>query len=537
MLDRRHFLKIGFGTTSAILLPGCCPKSKQIVYTQDTKPIWKSNFYPLSPNKISLAQAPRPMIDTHVHIFNASDLQVAGFLSGPIAYSFTNNTALISIIRKLAKPIEVISQSMAISAKDEFEFLNEQSNKSLQSVEKSLENKSNEIREEAIDKLYKAIKGKKVEAEINDYLRSSNGLLSSSSKQIYIEFSKDFLNEAYDLDSNLTENKNTFGDSQFGLGEVLGFIFKLLKMRFTNLKTYQKFYSEQPGSITVTSCYASIVDFDYWIGRCDHTYSSLDDQVKVMEKISELSGGYMTPMVAYNPLTDIKENGASLDLVSRAIKNHNFAGVKIYPPMGFFPYGNATSPNYPTDAVRVDLKQLDERLNALYKLCKDLKVPVMAHSNESMGRLPSHDILGGPEGWSAVFSQSQNHGLKINLAHFGGEEGGGSGEDGWTAKFIDLMKQPGSEGIYGDLGFWYEVVSKSGDAVERLKKHLSIPLSNGETVADRVMFGSDWSMIATQKGWQTYASAFNDAMKDLDSETINKIYYQNAEKLFSRTMP
>ena len=536
MISRRNFLSLSLGT-SVISLSGCCIPSKSIEYDGDIKPLWENAYFPLAPNFITpLAASYRPLTDVHCHIFNASDLQVAGFLSGPIAYSFTNNRKLVSIIRGLAKPIEFVAKRLAISAKDEFDFLFTLPNNGLISTQTVLDQKSISNRTKAAEVLFKRIRGKKVETEINDYLNASGGAFNVLSNKNHAVVSEEFLLDAFDPNTQFSDGVEPFGKSQFGIKEVLGFMGKLLSMRYTNLNTYKAAYSENPNQIAVTNCYASIVDFDYWIGKCDHTHSRLHDQVLVMEKISELSGGYMKPLVAYNPLTDIKQNGASLKLVRNAIENHGFVGVKMYPPMGYFPGGNASNPNYPTDAKKTDLTKIDSKLNGLYALCRELKVPVMAHSNESMGRLPSHDILGGPEGWEAVFSLSENHGTKVNLGHFGGQDGGGKGDGSWTRKFVDLMAKPGSEGINGDLGYWYEIVSKDGDAIERLKAHLNTSLSGGDTVADRVMFGSDWSMISTQKGWESYAKAFHEAVgAGLESEVLDKIYFKNAQRLFSRT--
>lgn len=535
MINRRNFLSVSLGT-GLLGLSGCCIPSKSIKYDGDIKPLWKNEYFPLAPSFVAPLAAPyRPLIDVHCHIFNASDLQVAGFLSGPIAYSFTNDKKLVSIIRGLAKPVEFVAKRLAISAKDEFDYLLTLPNKSLAAAQKALDDGSRQDLQEAAKKLFKNIRGKKIETEINEYLNASGGAFSLLSNKNHNVVSEELLLDAFDPNTKFRGGDKPFGKSQFGIEEVLYFLGKLLSKRYTNLNTYKAAYSETPDQIAVTNCYASIVDFDYWIGKCDHTHSKLRDQVLVMEKISELSGGYMKPLVAYNPLTDIKENGASYELVRDAIENHSFVGVKMYPPMGFFPGGNATNSNYPTDAKKTDLHEIDRRLDDLYDLCRKFDVPVMAHSNESMGRLPSHDVLGGPEGWEAVFSRSENHGTKVNLGHFGGQNGGGTSDGNWTERFVDLMSKPGSEGIYGDLGYWYEVVSRDGDAVDRLKELLDTPLHGGDTVADRVMFGSDWSMISTQKGWKTYAKAFHEEMQaKLKPEVLDKIYFLNAQRLFTR---
>ena len=70
------------------------------------------------------------------------------------------------------------------------------------------------------------------------------------------------------------------------------------------------------------------------------------------------------------------------------------------------------------------------------------------------------------------------------------------GRSAWA----QLMTRANGDRMFGDLGYWSElrcVVVGSAQceaAVRRLLSALSLPLANGEKVADRVMFGSDWLM-------------------------------------------
>ena len=82
----------------------------------------------------------------------------------------------------------------------------------------------------------------------------------------------------------------------------------------------------------------------------------------------------------------------------------------------------------------------------------------------------------------------------IDAGHFGG----GTGST-WTKEFAGLMSEFPNVPLYGDLGYWDELMcasdaEKCADARTRLKEVLGIKVG-AETVADRVMFGSDWLML------------------------------------------
>lgn len=69
---------------------------------------------------------------------------------------------------------------------------------------------------------------------------------------------------------------------------------------------------------------------------------------------------------------------------------------------------------------------------------------------------------------------------------------------------------PGSL-VFGDIGYWAELrcaqvgALRCEAALERLKSVRVVPLGNGERVADRLMFGSDWLMLSRENADVTTA--------------------------------
>ena len=226
-----------------------------------------------------------------------------------------------------------------------------------------------------------------------------------------------------------------------------------------------------------------------------------------------LSNGFLMPLVAYNPWVDIQENDASLKTVEWAVKEHGCVGVKIYPPMGFYPYGNEGNPLNGSTEPRPNLKALDEKLAQFFAKCEELDVPVMAHANDSNGRDALHDQLAGVKGWGLLDRLPNLKSLYVNAGHFGGAQVHGS--DDWTADFAALMNSAKQLTLYADLGYWDDLLD-SKVARNRLRKDLQLPVGQG-TVADRTMYGSDWLMLSQVPGWEGYADGIAKVIRDYDS--------------------
>ena len=121
---------------------------------------------------------------------------------------------------------------------------------------------------------------------------------------------------------------------------MLGFLFYMLAYRSTNVDAYVSSIPAQSGSFGVDTVLGSLVDFDRWLERPPR--SAHDDQIELHALLTQLHGGaFLRPLAAYNPWSDIVENGAGLERVVRAFRDRGFVGVKISHRNRLMPAANA----------------------------------------------------------------------------------------------------------------------------------------------------------------------------------------------------
>jgi predicted TIM-barrel fold metal-dependent hydrolase len=268
--------------------------------------------------------------------------------------------------------------------------------------------------------------------------------------------------------------------------------------------------------------------------------SSMQDQVLLHERLAELSGGFLIPVVGYNPLVDYKSKSgdASLAVMEEAVTRHGCVGVKIYPPTGFSPFGNEIIEYTEADNTPgcISADEMKAILTRFYLKCQELDIPVMAHTNKSMGRDRASNLLAGPAGWKKLEKSAPDElkSLKVHLGHFGGAAS--HGKDDWTIEFAKFMNEANRVEPYGDVAFWNKLPGHS-HPVTKLENVLKMPLKDGRTVASRTMYGSDWHMLSMVKDWECYPERVKQVLRRLhvSDEDIARIFGGNALACYGLT--
>jgi predicted TIM-barrel fold metal-dependent hydrolase len=279
----------------------------------------------------------------------------------------------------------------------------------------------------------------------------------------------------------------------------------------------------------------AMVDYSRWLGiegslLFPDPVATLDDQVAVMAEIARRRAGDaaadrrlgMASFVPFCPWRLLEDRAAQretmLDRVERWAASGQIVGVKLYPPMGFRPTGNAARS---IDAFPRALQALtggqhpgrflDAALDAVYATCARLDLAVMTHCGDSNEAAPGFGKLAGPRGWAEVLRA--HPGLRLNLGHFGGvfsfaARGAEARETAreW-AQLIARMLVPDNR-VHADLGFGGQFLAadcaadeecrESGEFLERL-------LDAHPLLGERLMYGSDWVMVGMVAGGNAYA--------------------------------
>lgn len=532
--SRRKVIQAALALAAAPAAAAACPAPRA-----PAKPIGPTGLLPLAPARVQPKTLPLAF-DVHAHLFNASDVPVAGYLAGPVAHSWP--PLLRNAARTAAPFVERLAQRFPISCGEEMDELRKlltqargmvpaMAAETLRSqVDANAQARLGEIEAVLVRELPRSTFGRALD-EADRRSRAAVGLAAAARP-----LSRDPERIGQALRSGragpVPDAATKSGQAALGgdAAGVLAFVGNMLSLRHHNLRSFQRGYTETDSAFGIDACFASLVDFDYWLG-CDRTASSMRDQVLLHEQLALLSGGYVLPVAPYNPWTDIERDGESLRTVQWAVREHGFVGVKIYPPMGFQPLGNE---KIDSRRRRPSLAQLDRRLEALYAWCEAEQVPVMAHTGHSMGRDNAHDGLSAPVWWDRVVSRFP--GLRVNAGHFGGDYHAGS-ED-WPRQFVKLMGTERGSRFYADLGFADGLFDPKSKAYARTAGFLagSVAGNGSASVHSRIMYGSDWLMLSRLPRWAEYAHAverFVRSVQGVDHDAaLRAVFFDSAARCF-----
>jgi len=183
-----------------------------------------------------------------------------------------------------------------------------------------------------------------------------------------------------------------------------------------------------------------------------------------------------------------------LEIVKHYIEVENFTGIKLYPPIGYYPF--------------------DERLDKIMAYAEKNRIPITTHCSRGgvfyRGKITDamrlHPITGerlpktdnktfcqhftDPANYECLLKKFPN--LVLNLAHFGGgsewlkylDKKIFSGEDTWLEKAADLMVE--YPNVYADISYtMYD---------PRLFPQLKAMLQLGH-IRYKILFGSDFYMV------------------------------------------
>lgn len=470
---------------------------------------------PLCPNDPSISDPASPLtIDVHAHVFNGSDLQIAEFLK-----QTTDNeeeSELFKFVRDMTGPLlQAIAWHSAPGAREERRALERYAEQLVGC------NGSGSVRAAAADafedgyrrgrsELQRAAKGAIRAPEIAAVLGPSEvgpGMAAAI----------EALPPTYEAFNQQRSDRQTTLGSQPHLLGYFAFVFHHFNYRYVNTIDYLTTYG-RGSARKVDLLVPSMVDYDWWLARGNSTATKLDEQVDLMGRIAVLTGGRVHGFVPFCPFRETMTLGAdgmgdSLRRVKRAVEQHGFIGVKLYPPMGFAAWDNASLDVWkgkPT-LVRAASEpgfggRLDAAMESLFAWCMASDVPIMAHANRSNGPYPDFRALAGCEYWQRALEKFP--GLRVSFGHFGDtdlEDHEGTRTTSYLALMNDAAGSNG-ENVFADGAYFGGVLLNPVKVANVLVQLYA--RSPRAVLKSRLMYGSDWTMILPLQNVESYLVEF-----------------------------
>ena len=530
---RRQFCKYLGASTVGPLAGGCSQSPKAL--TCEGPAVNSSAFLAIPP----YAQSDFfPCIDVHGHFFNATDMQAGGYLSGPVASSFGLKEKFRRAAETFGRLLDRTASRIVPSASEELEYIAkleeefsirqfeiqsfDQQEALKNNIERRIKDDADRRKEIITEEFFEFLSNEDFSNEYNTLVENE----LSGPDRFRFSLDKQFIRQALDDEYHTTQNEAQFMNFKFweiGLWvtSLIAFSGRMCSYRVDNIQKYRSQYYEKPRDVKIISAANAMVDFDRWVGK-DEPHSSLKEQIKLNSKLAQIHGGYIFNLVSFNPWHVIEFGNSYLDIIECSLQDDTFKGVKIYPPIGYFPWNNETRKiERPAPYPEGKLKELDQALGNLYEICGN-KYPVMAHGANSMGTRINYNVMAGPKGWQDALTKYPD--LKVLIGHFGAEG------NGWTSTYVDMMKKIG--GLYADLGYWEELQNNDRQ-FEELYRLLEVDIGGNKKASSRVMFGTGWFMTIMESGWKSYLEEFYYRFKSKNNdEVLNNVFFNNAKIFF-----
>lgn len=500
---------------------------------------------------------PRAVIDVHAHTFNASDLPAARFIRRVLLSMYAEPGEVVEL-RRIDDPdavdalvrlfLAVLGSEGAPTAADEIEVLTGRAAA-----------RAEFVGGEAGD-------GPAIDA-VADFLRReppADALVRDADRAL-----RDAIFEAsgtaaelrdpaaLDAPSARDAAEGAFR-SEFAIGRTLRWFSLFRRYRHVLVDSLAAMYAEQ--GMTPALIAPALVDYSRWLE--ERPRSPIHDQVRVMGLIAARADGpAVHGYVAYDPLHEVyfrKADAATrtamgyepvLDIVAEALDAHGFLGVKLYPPMGFRPAGNADERVYPRHVID-DIgngvgAELDRALDGLYRVVGARGACIIAHGADSNAAGEGFGSRGDPAHWLAVFRRHPT--LKVCIAHFGGFDavsaapvGDEPPENSWEwalGAWFEAYRQDfgGEAPVFGDISYYSEVLAGSGEDRARFAALLASFIDRFDPECLHLVYGSDWMMLGAERGHESYARTIESFLANdvgLDSDRVERIMSGNACRLF-----
>lgn len=351
-----------------------------------------------------------------------------------------------------------------------------------------------------------------------------------------------------------------------GAGRMIGWLYLMCKSRQSHIDKYLRDYSTK--SVAPRLIINHLIDFDRWLNDAPSPDSPHLEQVALLATLAKRNkvNVDLRTFAGFCPLKNALENAASptapttLSALQAAYGRGDIAGFKLYPPMGFQPYGNTQlgqGPQgdqvfaRPAGSDEVVLKQwgavskkplgaaLDASLADFYQWCARHDVPLMAHGGPGNQAAPGFGQRANPKWWE--LAQKVQPTLRLNIGHLINKalpfvtsvETQTPDCQVWALDAAVRLLGAGRAGtIYGDLAYMPELIENKDDLNRRFFRALKQTFGSIDKDLRHILYGTDWVFLGLESGNDNFLQTVIDGMTAANYTQVEKdnILYLNARR-------
>jgi hypothetical protein len=175
--------------------------------------------------------------------------------------------------------------------------------------------------------------------------------------------------------------------------------------------------------------------------------------------------------------------------------NYMFAGVKVYPPLGFDPWPDAA-------------KERDKVIK-LFDFCSEKSIPVTTHCSEGGFKVDKYAKKNSnPKRWAGVLKHYKDKDLRINFAHFGNQSKClfVFPKREWRKTLLGYAKE------YKNVFIDFSCQANKESYYKKLEKLINTNISDNSELPERILFGSDFVInLIWSESYNQYLNYFKTA--------------------------
>ncbi len=497
------------------------------------------------------------LIDAHCHLFNGSDLPMVRFVSQVVlkAYPEQSRPRILEVEDPTLLDhfielfLRVAGSRSAPTAREEIDYLEGKgSRKTSAQFESAAKESGRQAAEHYLNELVLRIEAPVVlEATPRQVLqrKADSAFLAELTKS-----SRTLL--PADRTISLHQTKQVSRDLFSGISKTARYLnwFSLFRL-YRHVLAEMLDRDTQAQGFRPVLVTPAIIDYDRWLAET--VRSPLQDQMEVMDRIARRqTGPAVHGYFGYDPLREVyfrrgKRRENALGMARKALVDHGFIGIKLYPPMGFRALNNVR-PYHKRNLDQLGMTEgelsaeLDNALIALYDLCVELDAPILAHASRS--NASGRDVFADradPYYWLPVFKKYRDRNLRVCLAHFGGfdtpsaaQTSASLPEASWEWTLGPQFKKYPSQPVFADLSYFSEILNGTSDEKNRIASAFKLFVRTFDPEVKHLVFGTDWIMLGQEAGYKTYISQVDTFLREdcqLDDEQRHRFFLGNAFKL------